>query len=295
MEQTIPKEKLVVTVSVTGGMGDIQTPHIPITPKQIAQSAVEAGVAGASVAHIHVRDLETGLQSMQLKLYREVFERIRDNSDILINLTTGPGARVMPDDRDPIGLAPASTLCVPEKRVAHVLALQPEICSLDIGSIDFGRHVFVNWIEHVEWMAAQITAAGVRPELEVFTLGHIEIAKHLIDTGRIKKPPLFQLCMGIPWGIPANTANMLAMLNALPHDAIWTGFGISAACFPMLAQAVILGGNVRVGMEDNLYLEKGVRAQSNKELVEKAVAIIGLLGKEPATPDEAKALLGLGN
>ena len=289
------KEKLVITVSVTGGMGDIHTPHIPITPKQIAQSAVEAGAAGAAVAHIHVRDLETGLQSMQIELYREVFQRIRDNSDILINLTTGPGARVTPDDRDPIGLAPGSTLCVPEKRVAHVLELKPEICSLDIGSIDFGRHVFVNWIEHVEWMAEQITAAEVRPELEVFTLGHIEIARHLIKTGRIKRPPLFQLCMGIPWGIPANTTNMLAMLNALPDSAMWTAFGISAACFPMLAQAVILGGNVRVGMEDNLYLEKGVRAKSNRELVEKAVAIIGHLGKEPATPEEAKGLLGLGS
>ena len=287
------KDKLVVTVSVTGGMGDINMPHIPITPKQIAQSAIEAGAAGAAIAHIHVRDLETGLQSMDFELYREVFRRIRDHSDILINLTTGPGARVIPDDRDPMGLAPGSTLCSPERRVAHVMALKPEICSLDIGSVDFGRHVFVNWIEHVESMAQQINAAGVKPELEVFTLGHIEIAKHLIASGRVQTPPLFQLCLGIPWGIPANTANMLAMVNALPEDALWSGFGISAACFAMLAQAAIMGGNVRIGLEDNLYLEKGVRAKTNKELVEKAIKIIRLLGRAAATPDEARTMLAL--
>jgi len=288
------EEKLVVTVSVTGGMGDINTPHIPITPKQIAQSAVEAGAAGAAVAHIHVRDLETGLQSMKFELYKEVFDRIRDNSDILVNLSTGAGARVIPDNNDPIGLAPDSTWSIPQKRIEHVLALKPELCSLDIGSLDFGRHVFVNYLEHVEWMAEQLTAAGVRPELEVFTLGHIEIARHLIDTDRIKRPPLFQLCMGIPWGIPATTLNMAAMVTALPADSIWAGFGISAACFPMLAQSVILGGNVRIGMEDTLYIKRGVKARSNKELVEKAVSMLRFLEKEPATPGEAKDLLGLG-
>jgi len=287
------EEKIVVTVSVTGGVGDNSTPHRPVTPKQIAQSAVEAGSAGASVAHIHVRDPETGLRSMEFELYKEVFERIRDNSDILVNLTTGPGARVIPDNKDPIGLAPDSTLCIPKKRLEHVLVLKPELCSLDVGSIDFGRHVFVNYIEHVEWMAEQITSAGVRPELEVFTLGHIEIARHLIDTGRIKRPPLFQLCMGIPWGIPANTINMAAMVNALPEDSVWAGFGISSDSFSMLAQSALIGGNVRIGLGDTLYIEKGVRARSNRELVEKAVSLIRLLGKEPATTVEARGLLGL--
>lgn len=287
------ENKLVVTVSVTGGIGDISTSHIPVTPKQIAQSAVEAGDAGASVAHIHVRDLETGLQSMNFDHYREVFDRIRDNSDILVNLTTGPGARVIPDNNDPIGLAPGSTLCLPEKRLEHVLALKPELCTLDVGSLDFGRHVFVNYIEHVEWMAKQISSAGVKVELEVFTLGHIEIARHLIETDRIERPPLFQLCMGIPWGIPANTTNMMAMVNALPEGSVWAGFGISSTCFAMLAQSAILGGNVRIGLEDTLYMEKGVKAKSNQELVEKAVSMIGLLGKTPATPEEARDLLGV--
>lgn len=287
------QEKIVVTVSVTGAMGDIKTPNLPITPKQIAKSAVESGRVGASVAHIHVRDPATGLPSMKLAFYKEVFDRIRDHSDLLVNLTTGSGARIIPDDNDPIGFAPGSTLCRPEKRLEHVLALKPELCSLDIGSLDFGRHVFVNYIEHVEWMAEQLRDAGVTPELEIFTLGHIEIAKHLIHSGRINKPFIFQLCMGIPWGIPATPINMTAMVNALPDDSVWAGFGVSSACFPMLAQSAILGGNVRIGLEDTLYLEKGVKAKSNKELVEKAVSLIRLLGKEPASASETRDLLGL--
>lgn len=292
--------KLIVTVAVTGGIGAGDTPNLPITPKQIADSAIEACRAGASVAHIHVRDPETGGQSMDFRHYKEVFERIRGNSNIIINLTTGPGARIVPKSvnepqtsNDLVALGPGTTWSRPQKRVEHVLRLRPELCSLDIGSMDFGRHVFVNYIEHVERMAEQIKEAGVKPELEVFNLGHIEIAKRLIDTGRVKNPPLFQLCLGISWGIPASPSNMIAMKQALPSDAIWAAFGISASCFPMVAQAAILGGNVRVGMEDNLYLEKGVRAKSNSQLVEKAVQIIKLLGYEPATPDEARKMLQL--
>jgi uncharacterized protein (DUF849 family) len=290
--------KLVVTVAVTGGIGDGDTPNLPVTPKQIADSAIEAGRAGASVAHIHVRDPETGGQSMDFRHYKEVFERIRDNSNLIINLTTGPGARIVPESvnesqalNDLVALGPGTTLSRPQKRVEHVLRLRPELCSLDVGSVDFGRHVFVNYIEHVEWMAEQIKTAGVKPELEVFNHGHIEIAKRLIDTGRVENPPLFQLCLGISWGIPATPFNMIAMKQALPSSAIWAGFGISALSFPMVAQAAILGGNVRVGMEDNFYLEKGVRARNNRQLVERAVQIIRLLGYEPATPDEARKIL----
>jgi len=285
--------KLVVTVGVTGGIGGADIPNLPITPRQIAESALEAQEMGAAVAHIHVRDPETGEQSMDFELYKEVTKRIRDHSDLIINLTSGVGARVVVGNKDPIGLAPGSTLCSPQKRVDHILRLRPEICSLDIGSMDFGRHVFVKYIEHVEWMAEQIHNAGVKPEMEVFTLGHLEIAKHLMETGRVKNPPMFQLCMGVRWGIPATPLNMIIMAQALPKDAIWAGFGIGTSCFPMVAQAAILEGNVRVGMEDNLYLEMGVRAQSNKQLVEKAVAIIRLLGKEPATPEEARQMLQL--
>ncbi|MGD8562109.1 MAG: 3-keto-5-aminohexanoate cleavage protein [Desulfarculaceae bacterium] len=286
-------EKVVVTVSVTGGIGSGDTPNLPITPKQIADSTIEARQAGASVAHIHVRDPKTGDQSMDFKFYKEVFDRIRDRSDILINLTLGPGARVIPDNNDPVGLGPGTTLCHPQKRVEHVVRLKPELCSLDVGSMDFGRHVFVNYSEHIEWMAEQIKEAGVKPEMEAFSLGHIAIGKHLIETERVKEPAIFQLCLGVPGGIPATPLNMIAMKQALPANAIWAGFGIGASCFPMVAQAVILGGNVRAGMEDNLYLAKGVRAKSNAELIERAVTIIRLLGKEPATPEEARKILQL--
>ena len=145
---------------------------------------------------------------------------------------------------------------MPEKRIEHVLRLKPEICSLDVGSLNFGSHVFVNTLSHVEWMAEQMGAIGVKPELEVFDLGHIEIAEHLLKTGRVKRPPLFQLCMGIRWGIPATSANMMAMVERLPADSIWTGFGIAASAFPMLAQSILLGGNVRIGLEDTLYVCK---------------------------------------
>jgi uncharacterized protein (DUF849 family) len=287
-------DKVVVTVCVTGSFGDATNPVIPITPKQIAESALEAYTVGATVVHLHVREVKTGTSSMDFQLYEETVQRIRDRSDMIINLSTGAGARFIPDDREPMGLGPGSTLCVPEKRIEHVLRLKPEICSLDVGSLNFGSHVFVNTLSHVEWMAEQMGAIGAKPELEVFDLGHIEIAEHLLKTGRVKRPPLFQLCMGIRWGIPATSANMVAMVERLPADSIWTGFGIAASAFPMLAQSVLLGGNVRIGLEDTLYVEKGNRASSNKELVQKAVEIIKALDKEPATPNEARTLLDLG-
>ena len=287
-------EKVVLTVSVTGSIGDRSSnPALPVTPKEIAESAVEAAAAGAAVAHIHVRDTQTGKPSMELQLYEETVRRIRDHSDILLNLTTGAGARFIPAEDDPSHPGPGTTLCLPQRRIAHVLALKPEICSLDVGSMDFGPHLFVNFLPHVEWMAEQISAAGVKPELEVFDMGHIEKAKHLIRTGRIKSPPLFQLCTGIRWGIPATPESMIAMKGLLPDDALWTGFGIGATAFPMVAVAAVLGGNVRIGFEDSLYIEKGKLAASNRQLVEKAVAILRLLGKEPASPDEARRLLKL--
>lgn len=230
---------------------------------------------------------------MEFHLYEETVQRIRDHSNMIINLSTGAGARFVPNDREPMGLGAGSTLCVPEKRIEHVLRLKPEICSLDVGSLNFGSHVFVNTLSHVEWMVEQMGAIGVKPELEVFDLGHIEIAEHLLKTGKVKRPPLFQLCMGIRWGIPATSANMMAMVERLPADSIWTGFGIAASAFSMLAQSVLLGGNVRIGLEDTLYVAKGKRASSNKELVQKAGEIIKALDREVATPDEARTMLHL--
>lgn len=284
-------DKIIVTVPVTGSFGDRNTPFLPITPKEIAESALDAEKAGAGIVHIHVRDVETGAPSMEFELYREVVERIRDRSDMIINLSTGPGARFIPDNQDPIGLGPGTTLTLPEKRVEHVLRLKPELCSLDVGSMNFGVHVFVNILSHVETMLDLILEAGIKPELEVFDMGHIGIAGHLLKTAEIASPPLFQLCMGVPWGIPATPKNLIMMKEALPPDALWAAFGIGPGCFPMVAQSVLLGGHVRVGMEDNLYLRRGERAKSNRELVEKAVRILRALDKEPAKPAEIRKML----
>jgi uncharacterized protein (DUF849 family) len=286
--------RVIVTVAVTGGVGDkSKHPALPVTPKEIAESAVEAWSVGATVAHIHVRDPESSEPSMALELYQEVVERIRDASDMLINLTTGAGARIIPDKANPVGLGPGTTWSSPEKRTEHVVKLKPELCSLDVGSMNFGPRVFANIFPHVEEMAKQIQEAGVKPELEVFDLGHIRIANALIDKGLVKNPPLFQLCLGIPWGIPASSKDMLMMKEALPAGALWGGFGIGMDSFPMVAQSALLGGNVRVGFEDNFYLNRGQAAKSNAQLVEKAVSILRVLDKEPASPQEAREVLAL--
>ncbi|NQU14286.1 MAG: 3-keto-5-aminohexanoate cleavage protein [Desulfobacteraceae bacterium] len=286
--------KVVITVAVTGSIGD-KSRHqaLPVTPKEIADSAVEACSAGASVVHVHVRDPETAEPSMEFELYQEVVERIRNVSDMVINLTTGAGARIVPDDSNPVGLSPESTWRSPEKRTEHVVKLKPELCSLDVGSMNFGPRVFANTLEHVEEMARQVKAAGVKPELEVFDMGHIEIGKHLLKKGLVESPPIFQLCLGISWGIPANTKNMLLMKESIPPDAIWAGFGVGPTSFAMVAQSALLEGNVRVGFEDNFYLGRNTPAESNAQLVEKAVSILKSLDKEPASPKEAREILHL--
>lgn len=286
--------KVVVTVAVTGSIGGrSRHPSLPVTPEGIANSAVEACSAGASVAHIHVRDPVTGEPSMTFELYQEVFERIRGASDMVVNLTTGAGARIIPDDSNPVGLDSGTTWSSPEMRTEHVIKLKPELCSLDIGSMNFGPRLFANVVPHVEDMARQIKEAGVRPELEVFDMGHIAIGHHLLEKGLVDSPPIFQLCLGIQWGIPASPKNMMMMREALPPGAIWAGFGVGPASFPMVAQSALLGGNVRVGFEDNFYLNRGSRAKSNAQLVEKAVDILRALDKEPASPQEAREMLGL--
>ena len=287
-------EKIVITVAVTGSLGDkSKHPALPVSPKEIAASALESCAAGASVAHIHVRDPVTSEPSMAVELYQEVVERIREQSNMVINLTTGAGARIIPDDSNPVGLGPGTTWSSPEKRTEHVVKLKPELCSLDIGSMNFGPRVFANVVPHVEAMAKHIKEAGVKPELEVFDMGQIEIGRSLIEKGLVESPPVFQLCLGIQWGIPATTKNMLMMKEALPPDAIWAGFGIGPASFPMVAQSALLGGNVRVGFEDNYYLSRGTHAESNAQLVEKAVSILRVLDREPASPREARERLGL--
>jgi uncharacterized protein (DUF849 family) len=287
--------KTIITCAVTGG-GAIteRSTYVPITPLQIAESAIGAARAGAAIVHIHVRDPETGAPSMELGLYREVVERIRASGvDVLINLTTGVGARYVPDERDPAIAGPGTNFVSPERRVQHVLELKPEICSLDVGSANFARYVVINTPDHLQRMAALIRSAGVKPELEVFELGHIRYARKMIEDGEIDGAPLFQLCLGIPWAADAVPDTMIAMRGMLPQSAQWSGFGISTAIWPMVAQAFLLGGNVRVGLEDSLYISRGVLAPSNAALVQRAVDIVRNLGGETATAEDARQILNL--
>lgn len=289
-------QSVIISCALTGG-GDTTgtSPHVPVTPAQIAAEALAARKAGAAVVHIHVRDPATGKPSRDVALYRETVSRIRESgSDVLINLTTGPGARYVPDPAAPGGVGKGTTMAAPEDRVAHVLELRPDICSLDVATMNMGPHAFVNVPAHLQKMATMIREAGVKPELEVFDLGHIELSKRLIAEGYIADPPFLQLCTGVPWGAPSTTEAMLAMRNALPPGAIWSAFGISRHQFPMAAQAVILGGHVRVGLEDNLYLARGELSPGNAALVERAAAIVRALGASVATPDEARGILHLG-
>ena len=287
--------KVVITCALTGGADSVaKSPAVPVTPEQIANSAVEAANAGAAVVHIHVRDPETGKPSMAQELYAEVVERIRGSGvDMVINLTSGPGARFIPGEDDPQVPAEGTTLAAPAARMRHIEALQPEVCSLDVATMSFGEHVFMNVPAHLREMADRAKATKVKPELEVFDVGHIELAKALIAQGHVAAPPLFQLCLGISYGAPANSETMLHMRNSLPEGANWSAFGISRQQFPMAAQTVLLGGHVRVGLEDNLYLGPGELAPGNGALVERAVGVVEILGAAVASPAEAREIFGL--
>ena len=288
------QRKVMIACAVTGSADTPgKNPAVPVTPAQIAQSAIDAAKAGAAIVHIHVRDPQTTKPSMDVAHYREVVERIRGSgTDVLINLTTGPGARFAPGAEDPMKAGPATNLKPPAERVKHVVELRPEICSLDLGSMNMGGYVFVNTPSILESMAVAIRDAGIVPELEVFETGHLLLAKRMIETGHIKGPGMFQICLGISWAQPATTEAMTYMRNLLPQGSPWFAFGISLHQFPMVAQTVLLGGHVRVGLEDNIYLGRGQLAPSNAALVEKAVKIIEILGDHVATPAEARKMLG---
>jgi len=285
--------KTLLTCAVTGGGPIGRHPAIPVTPKEIADAAIGAARAGASIVHIHVREPKTGQGSMELAYYREVVERIRASGvDVLINLTTGPGAMFVPSREDPAVAGPGTNMCTAEVRVRHVLALKPDICSLDLCTMWSRTRAFMNVPEILAEMARLVRGAGVKPELECFDTGDISLAKEFLASGVLEAPALFQLVLGISYGAPATPESMLHMRDLLPAGSQWAAFGISRQQFPMVAQAVLLGGHCRVGLEDNHYLERGVFAD-NPALVEKAVKIIRLLGAEPATPGEARDILGL--
>lgn len=285
----------ILTCAVTGTFPTRQhNSALPVTPEEIADACIGAAKAGAAVCHIHVRDPATGVPSMRMEYYREVVSRLRgSDTDLVINLTTGPGGRYVPSDDDPAKAAPSTTLTTPQARIAHVLELRPEICTLDLNTMWFGGGAVINSPRNIAIMAEAIYAAGVKPELEVFDTGDIVLANELVAAGTLRSPALFQLCTGIKYGMPSTPEMMALAKSMLPKDSTWAAFGPGRHAFPMLAQAFILGGHCRIGMEDTVHLARGVPAPSNAALVEKSVRIIRELGGRPATPAEARQILGL--
>ena len=287
---------VIITCAVTGA-GDTVDKHpaIPVTPKQIAASALEAANAGATVVHCHVRDPRTGKGSRDPALYREVMEHIRASGvDVIVNLTAGMGGDLeIGAGEKPLDFGPGTDLVGPLARLVHVQELLPDICTLDCGTLNFGDGdtIYVSTPAALRVGARRITELGVKAELEIFDTGHLWFSNQMIKEGLLQDP-IFQLCLGIPWGAPADTTTMKAMVDNLPAGATWAGFGIGRMQMPMAAQAILLGGNVRVGLEDNLWLDKGVPA-SNGSLVERVVQLITCMGARPMTPAEGRVKMGL--
>ena len=287
--------KTLITCAVTGNLvKPEQTPHLPITPVQIADECLAAAEAGAAQVHIHVRHPETGKPSMEVALYREVVDRIRrENRELVINLTTGPGGRYIPSEDDPKIAAPGTTLLPPEKRVEHIALIRPDVCSLDLNTMNSGPDVVMNTPKNVRRMAKVIREAGVKPELEIFDSGDINLALDLIADGSLDGPAMWTFVLGVKYGFAPTPETLLYARNMLPRGAFWSAFGIGRMEFPIVAQAWLLGGHVRVGMEDNLYMSKGVLAKTNAELVAHAASILRSLGASVATAADARAMLGL--
>jgi uncharacterized protein (DUF849 family) len=290
--------EVIVTCAVTGaGDNHQKSAHVPVTPRQIAEAVREAALAGAAIAHVHVRDPATGAGSRRVELYREVLDRIRQfGVDIIVNLTAGMGGDIVFGAQNPLDLGPETDLVGALERLAHVEELLPEICTLDCGSYNVGREnlVYISTSAQITTAAARLKVLGVKPELEIFELGHLRFVLELIRADAFVPPVLIQLCLGVPFSAPATTEAMLAMKSMLPSAPaiVWSSFGLGALQMPMAAQAVILGGNLRVGLEDNLYLRRGVLA-TNGQLVNSAVALLDLLGARALTPAETRLRLGL--
>ena len=287
---------VVLTCAVTGaGETTGKSLHVPVTPKEIADAAIEAAKAGAAIAHIHARDPETGQGSRDPKLFKEIIDRVRDSdTDVVINITAGMGGDWVSDPSNPAMPGPGTDMIGPEDRLAHVKECLPEICSLDCGTLNFSDTdmIYISTPPALRKMATLAREWGVKPELEVFELGHIRFAKAMIAEGLIDGPPMFQLCLGIPWGAEQTVETMAAMKAQLPTDASWASFGIGRGQMPMMAAAVAMGVNVRVGLEDNIYLDRGVLA-TNAQLVTRAREIIERMGGRLVTPQQARNKLKL--
>ena len=291
-------QKVILTCAVVGeNIYNRDHPNFPITPQQIADAALEAEQAGASTVHLHVRDPKTGVGSRDPDLFLDMATRVRENGvRAVMNITCGGGARLCPDPADESRAGPGSDMASAEERVEHIRRCLPEVCSIDVttqNQVDGGEtYVYLNTEFTLRKMAKYFQELGVKPEIEVFAPGDILLANKMIEEGLFDSPPSFQIVTGTRWGLPSDAETLIYMKNLLPADAIWAAFGIARQQMPMVAQATLLGGNVRVGLEDNLYLSRGVFA-SNGELVERAKTIIECLGFEVASPDEARQILGL--
>ena len=290
-----PLSRVMLTCAVTGNLTrPEQTPHLPITPRQIADSALGAAEAGAAVVHLHVRDPATGQPSMALEHYREVIERIRErNPALVLNLTTGPGGRFVPSEDDPRVAGPGTTLVRPEVRVQHVAELRPEVCTLDLNTMNSGGQVVINTPRNVRRMAAVIRQAGVLPEIELFDSGDVALLHDLLGDGGLQRPLLCSFVLGVSYGFQPSAETVVYARNLLPPDAQFTAIGIGRWMFPMVAQSYLAGGHVRVGLEDGVYLARGQLASSNAELVAKARRMVEDLGGQLMTSAEARTLLGL--
>ncbi len=291
------KREVFITCAVTGSGGtQDRSPHVPRSPQQIAESALAAARAGAAVVHCHVRDPETGRPSRDPVLYREVTERIRDSdTDVILNLTAGMGGDMVFDGTEAMNrLSQKSDMAGATERVAHVVDCRPEICTLDCGTMNFNEadYVMVNTPGMLRDMARRMVDSGVRIEIEAFDTGHLWFARQLADEGIIPDPVLVQLCMGVPWGAPDDLNTFMAMVNNVPKDWHWSAFALGRNQMAYVAASFLAGGNVRVGLEDNLWLGKGVLA-TNAQLVDRAVTIIENLGARVITPAEVRTRLGL--
>jgi uncharacterized protein (DUF849 family) len=288
--------KPIITCALTGA-GDTagRSEHVPVTPEQIAESGIAAARAGAAVVHVHVRDPQTGQGSRDVALYREAVELIRASDvDVIVNTTAGMGGDLVLDPQDPTTFVEGTDLVSGRERLAHVEELLPDICTLDCGSLNFGEGslVYVSTPDMLREGAKRIQELGVRCEMEIFDTGHLWFARVLVEEGLIDAPPLFQLCMDIPYGAPADPSLLASMVAQLPEGSVWASFALGRMQMPWVAQSVLLGGHVRVGLEDNLYLSKGVKA-TNAQLVERARTLVESMGAEIATPDEAREILSL--
>ncbi|WP_375266795.1 3-keto-5-aminohexanoate cleavage protein [Planktotalea sp.] len=290
-------KEVFITCAVTGSGGtQDRSPHVPRSPKQIADSAIAAAKAGAAVAHCHVRDPESGAPSRDLAYYREVTDRIRDAEvDVVLNLTAGMGGDIMFGSAEkPFPTAAGTDMVGATERVAHIAECLPEICTLDCGTMNFAEadYVMTNTPGMLTAMGGMMTKLGVKPEIEAFDTGHLWYAKQLVADGVLDSPALVQLCMGVPWGAPDDLNTFMAMVNNVPDDWTFSGFGLGRNQMAYVAASVLAGGNVRVGLEDNLWLEKGVLA-TNEQLVDRAVTIIENMGARVIGPEAVREKLGL--